>query len=153
MHLRVDEIRIPLVKWKVPGDLIDYRILLTILGNCEYALFAWSLQYIDIAVTTLLFQSWPIFFPLLTAVVLRRDASIDPSGKGTLSLILLMGLGFIGFTFIIFSQTGEIGEFGELGISHLVYGLVLALGAMVLSNLKAFGIEWGRALGQQLPGA
>ncbi len=153
LHIRVDEIRIPLVKWKVPGDFIDWRILLTILGNCEYALFAWSLQFIDIAVTTLLFQSWPIFFLLLTAVFLRRDASIDPSGKGTLSLILLIGLGFIGFTFIIFSQTGEIGEFGEIGLSNLVYGLVLALGAMVLSNLKAFGIEWGRNLGNQLSGS
>ena len=153
LHLRVDELRIPLVKWKVPGDFIDWRILLTILGNCGYALFAWSLQFIDIAVTTLLFQSWPIFFLLLTAVFLRRDVSIDPSGKGTLSLILLMGLGFIGFTFIIFSQTGEIGEFGEIGLSHLIYGLVLALGAMVLSNLKAFGIEWGRNLGNQLSGS
>ena len=153
LHLRVDELRIPLVKWKVPGDFIDWRILLTILGNCEYALFAWSLQFIDIAVTTLLFQSWPIFFLLLTAVFLRRDASIDPSGKGTVSLVLLIGLGFIGFTFIIFSQTGEIGEFGDIGLSHLVYGLVLALGAMVLSNLKAFGIVWGRNLGNQLSGS
>ena len=133
----MDELRIPLVKWKIPGDFVDWRILLTILGNCEYAVFAWSIKYIDIAVTTLLFQSWPIFLLLLSAMLLRKDANIDTSGKGTLSLILLMGLGFIGFAFIIYSQTGEIGEFGEIGASQLVIGLVLALGAMALSNLKA----------------
>ena len=153
VHLRVDELRIPLLKWKIPGDFIDWRILLTILGNCEYALFAWSLKYIDIAVTTLLFQSWPIFFLLLSAMLLRKDANLDTSGKGTLSLILLIGLGFIGFAFIIFSQTGEIGKFGELGLSQLVMGLALALGAMVLSNLKAFGIDWARNLGSQLSGS
>ena len=153
LHIRVDELRIPLVNWKVPGDFIDWRILLTILGNCEYALFAWSLSYIDIAVTTILFQSWPIFFLLLTALFLRRDAQVDTSGKGTLSLILLVGLGIIGFVFIIFSQTGEIGEFGELGLSHLLIGLALALGAMALSNLKAFGIAWARNLGSQLSGS
>ena len=150
LHLRVDELRIPLVKWKIPGDFVDWRILLTILGNCEYALFACSIKYIDIAVTTLLFQSWPIFFLLLSAMLLRKDANIDTSGKGTLSLILLMGLGFIGFAFIIFSQTGEIGEFGEIGASQLAIGLVLALGAMALSNLKVFGIDWARNLGTKL---
>ena len=153
LHLRVDEIRIPLVKWKIPGDFVDWRILLTILGNCEYALFAWSIKYIDIAVTTLLFQSWPIFFLLLSAMLLRENANIDTSGKGTLSLILLIGLGFIGFAFIIFSQTGEIGKFGEIGVSQLVIGLALALGAMALSNLKAFGIDWARNLGNQLSGS
>ena len=153
LHLRVDELRIPLVNWKIPGDFIDWRILLTILGNCEYALFAWSIKFIDIAVTTILFQSWPIFFLILSALVLRRDARVDPSGKGLLSLILLIGLGFIGFVFIIFSQTGEIGKFSELSVFHLVIGLVLAAGALVLSNLKAFGIEWARDLGQQLSGS
>ena len=153
LHIRVDELRIPLLKWKIPGDFIDWRVLLTILGNCEYALFAWSIKYIDIAVTTLLFQSWPIFFLVLTALLLRKDASFDDSGKGMLSLILLIGLGFIGFVFIIFSQTGEIGKFGEIGVSELVIGMVLALGAMALSNLKAFGIDWARNLGNQLSGS
>ena len=153
LHITVDELRVPLLRWKIPGDFIDWRILLTILGNCEYALFAWSLKFIDIAVTTILFQSWPIFFLLLTALFLWKDASIDPSGKGTVSLILLIGLGIIGFGFIIFSQTGEIGKFGDAGLSHLIFGLLLALGAMSLSNLKAFGIDWGRNLGNQLSGS
>lgn len=141
LHLHVDELRIPLLKWKIPGDFIDWRILLTILGNCEYALFAWSLRYIDIAVTTILFQSWPIFFLLLSAMLLRKDAQFEQSDKGTVSLILLIGLGIVGFTFIIFSQTGEFGEFGEAGVTNLLIGIALAAGAMALGNLKAFGID------------
>lgn len=150
LHLHVDELRIPLLKWKIPGDFIDWRILLTILGNCEYALFAWSLRYIDIAVTTILFQSWPIFFLLLSAMLLRKDAQFEQSDKGTVSLILLIGLGIVGFTFIIFSQTGEFGEFGEAGVTNLLIGIALAAGAMALGNLKAFSIDWARNLGDQL---
>ena len=57
LHLRVDELRIPLVKWKTAGDFIDWRILLTILGNCEYAI-----KYIDIAVAVPILAIFPIAF-------------------------------------------------------------------------------------------
>ena len=75
-------------------------------------------------------------------MLLRKDANIDKSSLFT------HRAGNIGF--IIFSQTGEIGKFGETGVSHLAIGLALALGAMALSNLKAFGIDWARDLGNQL---
>ena len=153
LHLRVDEIRIPLVNWKVPGDFIDWRILLAILGNCEYGLFAWSLQYIDITIATILFQSWPIFFLILSAMLLRENITHFQSGKTALSLLLLIGLGFIGFAFIIFSQTGEIGELGDISLIELLIGIVLVACAMALGNLKAFGIDWGRRLGNQLSGS
>ena len=150
LHLQVDELRIPLVNWKVPGDFIDWRILLTILGNCEYALFAWSLQYIDITMATIVFQSWPIFFLILSALLLRENIRHLHNGKTTLSLFLLVSLSVIGFAFIVFSQSGEIGHLGN--VSRLITGVVLVAGAMALGNLKAFGIDWGRRLGNQLSG-
>ena len=150
LHLQVDELRIPLVNWKVPGDFIDWRILLTILGNCEYALFAWSLQYIDITMATIVFQSWPIFFLILSALLLRENIRHLHNGKTALSLFLLVSLSVIGFAFIVFSQSGEIGHLGN--VSRLITGVVLVAGAMALGNLKAFGIDWGRRLGNQLSG-
>lgn len=155
LHIRVDELRIPLVNWKIPGDFIDWRVLLTILGNCEYALFAWSLQYIDITIATIVFQSWPIFFLILSALLLRENIRHFHNGKTALSLFLLVSLGFIGFAFIVFSQTGEIGKLSgaSLTTSDLVTGVGLVAGAMALGNLKAFGIDWGRRLGNQLSGS
>ena len=153
LHLRLDELRIPFLKWKIPGDLIDWRILLCILGNCEYALFAWSLNFIDIAVTTILFQSWPVFFLILSAILFQNNSQRERDGKAALSLFLLIGLGFIGFAFIIFSYTGELGQLGEIALSELVIGIILTVGAMALGNLKAFGIDWGRNLGNQLSGS
>lgn len=150
LHLQVDELRIPLVNWKVPGDFIDWRILLTILGNCEYALFAWSLQYIDITMATIVFQSWPIFFLIISALLLRENIRHLHNGKTALSLFLLVSLSVIGFAFIVFSQSGEIGQLGN--VSSLITGVVLVAGAMALGNLKAFGIDWGRRLGNQLSG-
>ena len=151
LHIQVDELRIPLVNWKIPGDFIDWRVLLTILGNCEYALFAWALQYIDITMATIVFQSWPIFFLILSALLLRENIRHLHNGKTALSLLLLVSLGIIGFAFIVFSQSGEIGQLGN--VSRLVTGLVLVAGAMALGNLKAFGIDWGRRLGNQLSGS
>ena len=153
LHIVVDELRIPLVNWKIPGDFIDWRILLTILGNCEYALFAWSLQYIDVTISTIVFQSWPIFFLILSALLLRENIRHFHNGKTALSLFLLISLGFIGFAFIVFSQTGEIGELGDVSLFHLIIGIALAASAMALGNLKAFGIDWGRRLGNQLSGS
>ncbi|MYC35377.1 MAG: hypothetical protein F4X66_00450 [Chloroflexi bacterium] len=150
LHLRVDELRIPLLKWKIPGDFIDWRVLLTILGNCEYALFAWALQYIDITMATIVFQSWPIFFLILSALLLRENIRHLHNGKTALSLFLLVSLSVIGFAFIVFSQSGEIGHLGN--VSSLITGVVLVAGAMALGNLKAFGIDWGRRLGNQLSG-
>ena len=151
LHIHKDELRIPLVNWKIPGDFIDWRVLLTILGNCEYALFAWALQYIDITMATIVFQSWPIFFLVLSALLLRENIRHLHNGKTWLSLFLLIGLSIVGFAFIVFSQSGEFGQLGN--VSDLVIGIGLVASAMALGNLKAFGIDWGRRLGNQLSGS
>ncbi len=138
VHILVDEIRIPLVKWKIPSDFIDWRILLAILGNCEYGLFAWALQFIDITIATILFQSWPIFFLMLSAMLLRENIRDFQNGKTLLSMFLLISLGFIGFAFIIFSQTGEIGKLGEVSIYRMAIGIAMIVVAMALGNLNGF---------------
>ena len=149
-----EELRIPLVNWKIPGDFIDWRILLCILGNCEYALFAFSLRYIDITMSTILFQSWVYFNLILTLMilVLREGEGYDKdkNGKTTLSYILLVGLGFIGFAFVIASQPGELRELGDVELRRLIIGIFLALGAVALGTLKNFGIDWARNLSVQL---
>ena len=100
---------------------------------------------------TIVFQSWPIFFLILSALLLRENIRHLHNGKTALSLFLLVSLSIIGFAFIVFSQSGEIGQLGN--VSRLITGVVLVAGAMVLGNLKAFGIDWGRRLGNQLSGS
>ena len=50
---------------RVSGWWRDYRVLLAIIVNFEYALLAWSVQFIDITVSIILFGLWPIFLALL----------------------------------------------------------------------------------------
>ena len=149
------ELRLPLVNWKIPGDLIDSRILLCILGNCEYALLAWSFRFIDISVSTILFQSWVYFNVILVLLgqILKEGEGKDEikNGKTTLSYILLISLGFIGFAFIIASQSGELGELGDIPLRHLIIGIILAVSAAALGSLKDRGIGWARNLRDQLP--
>lgn len=148
-----EELRIPLVNWKIPGDFIDWRILLCILGNCEYALLAWSFNFIDISVSTILFQSWVYFnlILLLVILILQEGGGQESkkNGKTTLSYSLLIGLGFVGFAFIIASQTGELGA-GEIPLRDLVIGIVLAVSAAALGSLKNWGVDWAKNLGVQL---
>ena len=151
-HPQVSELRIPLLNWKIPGDFIDWRILLCILGNCEYALLAWSFRFIDISVATILFQSWSLFSLVWLIVTFQRsnENSGRQSGKSTISLILLISLGFIGFAFVIASQTGELGELGNIPLLHLVIGIILAVSAVALGQLKNWAISWTRNLNRQL---
>ena len=149
--ITLDELRFPLLKWgwKIPGELIDWRILLCILGNCEYALLAWSFRFIDISVATILFQSWPFFNLIFTLALLgktNRNSDKKEDGKPKFAYILLIGLGFVGFAFVIASQTGSLGELGEIPLRHLVIGVVLAVGAAALGPMKNLSIIWANNL-------
>ena len=123
---------------------------MAIIGNCDYALMAWPVQFIDITVSTVLFASWPVFFVLLTAMLVRKNGRNGRSGKITGALLLLMVVGFFGLAFVIAGQTGGFAKFDDSISLHLVAGVVIALGAMILSSLKTFGIDWGADLVNKL---
>ena len=81
----------------------DNRLLiLATVVNLEYALFAWSLRFIDITAAAILFGTAPVFVILFAARIFRREGRYRRITFTTMSLVLLSMAGFV---FAIASQT------------------------------------------------
>ena len=129
--------------------LLRWGLLFAVIGNCEYLLFAWSTKFVDISVTTVVYEIWPLFLILLVERLYREEERFRPISKAT--LILLM-IAFLGLCLVM---VGQIGSFEllfsqDLPLLHIVVGVMLALGAALLAPLMAFGFRWGSDLAVEL---
>ena len=141
--------------WKaVFGHVVrlDHRtvwFLLGIVSGLDYALFVWSTRFIDISVTTILFETWPLFLVLLMAV-LYRDA--DRYRRLSFSLVLLLFVGFVGCALVVGSQQGGFTEFRGGAVYVVALGVGLAVCASLATSLAAYLFRWGSGLAESLPG-
>ena len=103
--------------------------------------YAWSTQHIDVAVSTALFEAWPLFFVLLAERTFRSEGRYQ---KTTLKSALFFGLAFLGVAFVIASQAGGFGVFfsGDADGANMAKGVSLALLSTCLAALSAFSFKW-----------
>ena len=95
--------------WKVVWSrAVSLAMLLWVVGSLDLAVYAWSTQYIEVAVATALFETWPIFFVILAGWLFRTEARYR---KITAKTIFLFGTAFLGIVSVIASQAGGIGAF------------------------------------------
>ena len=129
--------------------VFNYVMLFAIVGNFEFALFALSIRFIDVSVTTALWEIWPILFILLTARILKDEKRYRKINKETLLFLIV---GFAGFAFVVVSQTGAGGEMnqGALPRAYLLIGVCLAILAAIATSFMAFSLKWGSDLSQEL---
>ena len=127
---------------------VGWAIFWATIGNFDYALFAWSTRFVDISISTVLFETWPIAFILLTAWLLREENAYR---KNILSILPFLLWAFVGFVFIIVSQTGNWGFFDNVSLTDIAQGILLALLAALAASLGAFPFVWGRNLVRKLP--
>ena len=142
----------PLITDRVIRSLIAKRvlswwILFAVAGNCEYLLFAWSTNYVDISVSTILYEVWPLFLIWITAYLYKHDARYSKISYASLPLLILP---FIGYMLAIASQSGELPLIFNEGISSTIKGAMLALGAAILAPMMAFGFKWGSDLSSEI---
>ena len=151
-------------QWKGPFSILaKWPILLGILivGNCDYALFAWSFQYVNIAVTAALFGTWVIISYALSPVLPSERGADAENTADTLSaadtqqaagtqwilLLVLTGLGLVGYFFVISSEIRTGNDFGDIEvIKRVAAGFGLAIGAMILTQFKEIGLNVGKDL-------
>ena len=82
----------------------------------SFTAFAWSLRYVDVTLTTIVQEIWPVFFIILTDRLLRAEGRFDPP---TVSQIVLVLLGFIGFIFVVLSQEVRAGGLEGSALSRI----------------------------------
>ena len=119
----------------VRGAVFHPRFLWVIIPYFSFTAFAWSIRYIDVALTTIMQEIWPVFFILLTDRLLRREGRFDPPTVGQLFLVLV---GFGGFSFVVFSQAGFSGALGD----NAWIGVLLALAAALMASATSYNYRW-----------
>ena len=51
--------------------MFDIKIALSIIANFNFAVFAWSTRFVDVSITAILFETWPIFIILIMERLFR----------------------------------------------------------------------------------
>jgi hypothetical protein len=128
--------------------IIDPKIGLSIVANFNLAFFAWSTRFVDVSVTAILFEIWPIYIILITARLFRGDTRYR---EITSEMVLLLALGLIGFAFVVGGQAGGFADIQTGGLSLLIVGVVLAVFGAIATSFSAFGFRWGTDVASELP--
>ena len=123
----------------------SWYILIAIFGSFYYAFYVWSIEYIDVSITTILTETWPVFFILTMSLLDKRSYQ-----QNILFLLPLMALTFAGFIFITASQTGGF-SFASASFANLVNGSVLALLAALADTSDSAHFRWGRDFADTVP--
>ena len=128
--------------------LLSWSLFLVVVNQFVYGLFALSIRYLDVSVSATLFETWPIFLIVLTAILYRDQERYH---KITSSMIWLLIMGFVGFAFVTASQTSDFGNWDDFRFIDTVIGLVIIVATILVAALPAFGFKWGTDLSEALP--
>lgn len=135
--------------WKaVAQNAVNRSMLLWLVGYVDFALYAWSTQFIDVSVSAILFETSPILLILLTGWLFRDDGRYR---KITARTLLLFAIAFVGVAAVIASQTVWLGNSASNSILAQVFGICLVLSAAAFTSLGAFGFKWAAILASDIP--
>ena len=131
-------------------------IEMTLLTAAQFqiALFAWSASVVDVSITTVLYETWPLGLVLLTAWLFRSELRYERVGPLT---ALAFVVAVVGVLLVALSHAGDadfprMRQFITDAPYALAGGVALALGAALLQSLSSFGFRWGADLAVDLPG-
>ena len=122
-------------------------IILVVIPYFGYTAFAISVNYIDISVTTIIREIWPLLFIIFTERLLRTQNRYRSITGTTVGLVLF---GFAGFFFVILSQHGELVLSNILESKQWV-GIGLAVLAGLIISTTAYNFKWAADLRKDLP--
>ena len=127
-----------------------WSLLGVVLGAFSYAIFAWSLRYIDVSVAAVLYETWPFFMILLTGKMFQTKNRYESVGAFGWACILM---GFVGLGFVISSQTEEADAVKEtMPLFHLFLGVLLALISAGLAAMHGgCSLRWGAYVLEDIP--
>lgn len=95
--------------WKVVWSrAFSLAMLFWVVNFSWIVMYAWSTHFIDVAIATALYETWPIFVVAFTGKLLRRE---NRYRKITVKTYYPFGIAFLGIGSVIASQSGGIGAF------------------------------------------
>ena len=133
----------------IARQVVRPTMLLTLTGYLNYAFYSWSTEYIDPAVTTVIFGGWTFTTVLFVGWTFRSERRYERTSG---ALVGFMLIGFAGFALAILSQRADIFDFGQ-GAAPLIevgIGVVLAVISMSMATLGSFVLRWGVETAQRV---
>lgn len=134
--------------WSIAWSrMASFPMLLWIVAFFDLGFFAWATSYIDISVTAVLFEIWPILLVVLMSRLFPEESRYR---KVTIRTLFLFLLAFLGVASVIFSQAGS-GVFSlDSSLSSLGVGIGLVALAAVSRSLSAFGFKWASSFAEDM---
>ena len=132
---------------RVAASCASWSLALACVNGLEFAFFSWSARFVDPAVTSVIFYSWPLFFIIFGYFVLRGGpGSAGARRRRNLGLLVPLGLVvLVGLGYVVFSESGRV-----FGTGVDLFSLSLGAGFSLLAALTAaagvFSIGWGLRL-------
>ena len=123
----------------------NWAMLFAVIGNLDFTMFTWSLRFIDVSISAVLIEIWPIFLIFLVARLLGERYK-----KITIEMVGLSCLCFIGVALVVNSQFGTGISENNTSSAMLVIGTALALGGAIAAALTAFIFKWGALVGKEV---
>ena len=133
----------------IARQVVRPTMLLTLTGYLNYAFYSWSTEYIDPAVTTVIFGGWTFTTVLFVGWTFRSERRYERTSG---ALVGFMLIGFAGFALAILSQRADIFDFGQ-GLTPLIevaIGVLLAVISMSMATLGSFVLKWGVETAQRV---
>ena len=120
---------------------------LFVFSRFELLFFAWSIMYVDTAVSSSLFETWALIVVLLLKYTERLQGIRRPT---PLISYLLMAISIVPISMIIFA-TSPSEELSDVGLP--VLGLSLAVLAPIVASCDAFGFYLSKRISNCLSGS
>ncbi len=130
------------VLWQNRNRLRAWAVAGTIVGNLDYAFFSLSLRFIDIALATVLIETYPIIIVFLLAFLYRKEQGSRRKVGGPIVLLLAC---FVGFFFLSASEAGGFDAIfagSGAGPSDIPIGILLALTGAITVSCTTFTFKW-----------
>ena len=134
----------------IAGRAIDHKIALSIAANFNFAFLAWSIRFVDVSISAIMFGTWPIFIVIIHDRLYKYEERYHRLSS---QILLLIAFGLLGFAFIVVGQAGGFQNVETGGLAELIIGVVLAALGAIATACNAFGFRWGTDLAQEISGA
>ena len=134
--------------WKFARKrMVSWAIFWGTISYFDRAFFSWSSQFIDISITLIIYELWPIIMIFLTARLFKEGRY----EKLTPRMLVLLALCFVGFVFLTLSQTFLLDrDANGMSAVTLGIGIALALIAAVMVSLTVYSFRWGVDLAREI---
>ena len=119
----------------------------TILSRSDYALYAWSTRYVEVAVSAAIFELWPLMMVIFVSLFSMHAKEQIHHKSMSRQHVFLMCAAFVGLALLVLGQSGVTLNAIQIFASHGLIGILLAiLAAAIAGSAPASAIFLGHVL-------